>query len=141
LDERGIRQGIVALAIFGLYLTFTAMAEATRQWWAVFPTYIASPTTEYFGRARGPFLHPAEMGIYLTLCLAAALTFWPRFGRFGKLALTAFSGLAVGGISATLTRCAWMGGGLGLAIFIGFSAPRQWRRLLLGIAAAAGVTL
>src|SRR5262249_8299652 len=99
------------------------------------------PTTEYFGRSRGPFLHPAEMGIYLTLCLAASLTFWPRFGRFGRLLLIAYSGIALGGIYATLTRSAWMGGGLGLAIFIGFNVPRQWRNLLLGIAAAAGVTM
>jgi O-antigen ligase len=126
--------------VFGVYLTMTALAETTRQWWAVFPTYIASPATEYFGRARGPFLHPAEMGIYLTLGLAAALTFWPRCGRLGKMLLIAFSGLAMGGIYATLTRSAWMGGGLGLAIFIGFNVPRQWRNLLLGIAAAAGVT-
>jgi O-antigen ligase len=72
------------------------------------------------------------MGIYLTICLAAALTFWPRLGRYGQLMLLGFTALSVAGIYATLTRCAWMGGGLGLAIFVGFSVPRQWRTLLLG---------
>src|SRR5262249_51979231 len=59
----------MALAVFGIYLTGTALAEATGQLWAVFPSYIASPKSEYFGRARGPFLNPAAMGIYLTVCL------------------------------------------------------------------------
>ncbi len=129
------------LTVFGVYLGFTAVAELTRQWWAVFPQYIAAPTTEYFGRARGPFLHPAEMGIYLTICLAATLTFWPRLGRYGQLLLLGFTALSVAGIYATLTRCAWMGGGLGLAIFVGLSVPRQWRNLLLGCGGLAGVVV
>src|SRR5262249_51872466 len=33
------------------------------------------------------------------------------------------------------------GGGLGLAIFIGFTVPRQWRTLLFSIGAVAGVAM
>ena len=125
-----------------MYLVLTALAEATRQWWAVFPALHRFADDRIFRpRARGHFLHPAEMGIYLTLCLAAALTFWPRFGRVGKLVLLAFTTLSVVGIYATLTRSAWMGGALGLTIYIGLTVPHQWRNLLLGVAACVAVVM
>jgi O-antigen ligase len=141
IDDRSLHWVFGTLAVLGVYLTFIALAEATGQWWAVFPTYIASPTTEYFGRARGPFLNPTEMGIYLTVCLAAALTFWPRFGRVGRLFLLGMTTLSVVGIYATLTRSAWMGGALGLAVFVGLSMPHQWRRLLISTGAIATVAM
>src|SRR5690606_11324453 len=34
---------LVVLAILGTYLAITGLAEVTRQWWAVFPTYIRNP--------------------------------------------------------------------------------------------------
>lgn len=141
LDRRTLRGTWIALAIFGVYLTYTALAETTGQWWAVFPSYIASPKTEYFGRARGPFLHPAEMGIFLTLCLAAALTFWSKCNRGGQLLLLALTSLTMVAIYATLTRCVWMGSTLGFAILIGFSVPRQWRFMLLGGGMIVGIGL
>jgi O-antigen ligase len=141
ISERGLRFSLGAIAGLGVYLTFTALAEYSHQWWAVFPTYIASPETEYFGRARGPFLNPAEMGIYLAAGLAAALTFWHRLPRLGQLVLVGFIVLNAAAIYATLTRSAWMGGALGLALFVGFSASKQWRYLLFGAGALAGVLL
>ncbi len=75
-----------------LYLIATALAEGSGQLWAVFPQYIALPQHQFFGRARGPFLNPAAMGIYLVTGLAAAWMFWPRIGRVGQLLLVAFSG-------------------------------------------------
>ncbi|HTQ40636.1 MAG TPA: O-antigen ligase family protein [Pirellulales bacterium] len=141
LDDRTVRRAWGALALFGVYLTFTALAESTGQWWAVFPSYICSPTTEFFGRARGPFLNPAEMGIYLMAGLLAALTFWSVLGRLGQLILLAFTALTLAAVYATLTRCSWIGGGLGLAVFIGFSVPRSWRRLFLCLSAMGAITL
>ena len=131
VNDRTLRLMWASLAAFGIYLTCTALAEATGQMWAVFPSYIASSNSEYFGRARGPFLNPAEMGIFLTICLAAALTFWSSFHRVGQLALLAFTVATLAGIYGTLTRSAWMGGALGLAVFIGLSIPRQWRSMFL----------
>src|SRR5690606_11158993 len=43
IDERGLRKIYGVLAAFGLYLAFTGVAEATSQWWLVFPKYIADP--------------------------------------------------------------------------------------------------
>ena len=53
-----------SLAIFGVYLAATAVAE-THQWWDfVFPRYIGSSDyQEFLGRGRGPFLNPAAGGI------------------------------------------------------------------------------
>jgi O-antigen ligase len=136
-----LRTAFGTLAVFGVYLTLTALAEGSGQTWALFPTYMASSTTEYYGRARGPFLNPAEMGIYLTVCLAAALSFGPRFSRRGQMLLLGFTVLTLGGIYATLTRSAWMGGALGLAVLLAFNLPRQWRTLFLGSGALAGIVL
>jgi O-antigen ligase len=141
IDDRSLGWVFGTLAGLGVYLTWIALAEATGQWWAVFPAYIASPTTEFFGRARGPFLHPTEMGLYLTVCLAAALTFWPRVGRVGRLLLLGFTALSIAAIFATLTRSAWMGGALGLAVFVGLSVPHQWRRILLSVGAICAISM
>lgn len=54
---------------FGLYLAITAWAEHFKIWSIVFPRYIADP--EYgihWGRARGPFLVSASLGITLVFC-------------------------------------------------------------------------
>src|SRR5690606_23505243 len=90
LDERSLRQCFAVLAALGLYTTLIAMAEMSGQWWAVFPRHLASPTTEFFGRARGPLLNPSANGILISLGLACSLTFWPRWGRGGKLLLILF---------------------------------------------------
>ena len=141
VNERTLRGMWIALAVFGIYLTWTALAEASGQMWAVFPTYIAAPDGEYFGRARGPFLNPAAMGIYLTVCMAAALTFWPYVNCAAKLGLLAFLMATLVGIYATLTRSAWMGGALGLAVFVGLSVPRQWRSLFLAVSVAGSLLI
>jgi O-antigen ligase len=141
IDDRSLRWVFGTLAGLGVYLNFIALAEATGQWWAVFPSYIASPTTEFFGRARGPFLHPTEMGLFLTICLAAALTFWPRVGRVGRLLMLGFTTLSIAAIYATLTRSAWMGAALGLAVFVGLSVPHQWRRLLISAGAISVIAM
>jgi O-antigen ligase len=141
LDDRTLRRLWTALAVFGVYLVFIAFAEAGGGWSLVFPSYIASPTTEYFGRARGPFLNPAEMGIFLSACLSAALVFWPRHHRAGQLLLSIFACLSLAGIYFTLTRSAWMGGALGLAVFVGLSVPRQWRGWMICGGAIVGLVL
>lgn len=132
LDERKAKWVFGTLAVFGVYVSLTALAELTGQYWALFPRHLASAQLEFFGRARGPLLNPAGNGALITLCLLAGLTFWPYFRRHGQLMLLGFTSLSTAAIYATLTRSSWIAGGLGLAIFISFSAPRSWRNLLIG---------
>ena len=86
LDKRNVIGMFAGVAILEVYLIATALAEGSGQLWAVFPQYIALPQHQFFGRARGPFLNPAAMGIYLTAGLAAALMFWPRVRPIGSTA-------------------------------------------------------
>jgi O-antigen ligase len=137
LNERTLKGVFIAFALFGVYLTITALTEAAGQWSFVFPEYIASPTHQYFGRARGPFLNPVALGIYLTVSVLSAMAFWPRLRRPGKLALLLFSSIAGAAFLATLTRSVWLGGALSTAIFLMLVLPRQWRILLVGSGVAA----
>ena len=104
-----------------------------------FPAISLRQPLNIFGRARGPFLHPAEMGIYLTLCLAAALTFWSRFGRVGKLALLAFAALSLGRYLCHANAQCLDGGRIGFDD-LHRASPSQASGgiLLLGIAACGG---
>jgi O-antigen ligase len=141
LDKRNVIGMFAALAILEVYLVATGLAEGTGQLWAVFPQYIASPQHQFFGRARGPFLNPSAMGIYLSVGLVAALLFWPRFGRRGQLLLLGFSALALGAIFATLTRSVWMGGALALTILMALTLPRQWTRAFVSVGVATTLVL
>jgi O-antigen ligase len=130
----------VALAIFGIYLTITALTEAAGQWSLVFPQYIASPKHQYFGRARGPFLNPVAMGTYIAAAVASALMFWPKLNRAGQLVLLTFASVAGAAFMATLTRSVWMGGALAGTIFLWLILPRQWR-VILGMIGALFVVV
>lgn len=141
LDERKIRWIFGAIGAFGIYVSLTAIAEMLGWHWALFPTHLASPKLEFFGRARGPLLNPAGNGVLITLCLVAGLTWWQLFRRPGQLALLAFTSLSTAALYATLTRSAWFGGALGLSIFIALSAPSSWRNLLIGAGALAVLML
>jgi O-antigen ligase len=132
LNEQTIKRVFIAFALFGVYLTVTALTEAAGQWSFVFPQYIASPTHQNFGRARGPFLNPVALGIYLTTAVVAAMAFWPRLRRPGQLSLLLFSSVAGAAFLATLTRSVWLGGALSSVIFLVLVLPRQWRILLVG---------
>ncbi len=141
LNKRNVIGLFAGAAILELYLIATALAEGSGQLWAVFPQYIALPQHQFFGRARGPFLHPAAMGIYLVTGLAAAWMFWPRIGRLGQLLLVALSALGSAAIFSTLTRSVWMGAALTTAIVLGLALPRQWRRAVFSAGAAAVLVL
>ncbi len=127
-----------SLAVFGLYLCATAVAE-THGWWAVvFPRYIGSATFEEFlGRGRGPFLNPVSNGIVQSIGLCAALLCWPRLTRRWQLLLLATMPIYGWGIYSTLTRSVWMGAGLGVLIVVGLSTPRAWRGAVVGTAIVA----
>ena len=130
---------LTALAVFGVYLGFTAVAETHGLSWLVYPRYIASPDQmEFLGRARGPLMNPAGAGILLGLCLGATVLLWPNTGRAGRMLLAGATLLVLAGVYSTMTRTAWLGAGLGLFVICGLAMPRRLR--LPAIAACVLVT-
>ena len=60
--QRTMLTVFACLAVFGVYLAVTALAEYFQAWWLVFPKYIATTAAEadaeFVGRGRGPLLNP-----------------------------------------------------------------------------------
>src|SRR5436305_7183380 len=69
MTRRHVAWLLGGLAVFGLYLSFTAYCEVRGLWSAVFPRYIAEGILhpEYFGRGRGPYMDPTANGVILTV--------------------------------------------------------------------------
>lgn len=142
VTERGVQVVFGSLAVLGIYLAATAVAESQRCWWAVFPTYIGSNEFPLFlGRARGPLLNPSANGLLMTACLGCLLVWWPRLNRPGRLMLVLLTGLFGAAFYATLTRCVWLGAGSGLLLILGLSLPRAWRFPVLGGIVLTGTLL
>jgi O-antigen ligase len=133
--ERTITIMFACFALFGVYLAATSMAEYFKEWWLVFPKYIATTAAdadaEFVGRGRGPLLHPIGNGILLAISLGSALMWWPRLNRVGQLALLAIAAVLLAGIYCSLTRSVWMGGILAIALAVGLALPWNWRVPLL----------
>jgi len=128
ITEERMRWLLGFFAVLGFYLAVTAVAEMKQVWWLVYPQYIASPEYPVFlGRGRGPLLNPPGNGILMGIGLVSMLLWWPRLGRRGQLLLLAASLVFFAGVYSTLTRCAWIGAGLGLMILLGLTLPRAWR--------------
>jgi hypothetical protein len=85
IGERTCTWLFASLAVFGVYLAVTSLAEHYEISWAVFPRYIIDTATkadaEFVGRARGPYLNPVGDGIALAICLGASLMLWPIVAR------------------------------------------------------------
>ena len=95
--------------------------------WAVFPRYISNPLLgTHFGRARGPSLNSASLGVMLTVCFWAAWMLWPRLSRLQQAALGALMLAIAAGIYFTYTRSTWIGLAAGLAVIPLVQLP-QWR--------------
>ena len=96
IDERALVTTYAVLALVGVYLAVTALAEITRQWWLVYPSYIADPTVGiHFGRrgdrcsARIPW-DCSSTSVYCAFgCCGAA---WGGWGRWS---------------SSFAARCSW----------------------------------
>jgi O-antigen ligase len=138
LTERGVFVAFAVLAAFGVYLAVTALAETHQLWWLVYPKYIVSADyREFLGRGRGPFLNPIDCGFYQAGGLLAALMWWPRLNRPGKVLMVFFAALLALGTYSTLTRSTWMGMGAALFVVGGLALPRSWRLPVLGAAVVA----
>jgi O-antigen ligase len=139
------RKWVASLAIFaalGVYLALTGLAEITGQWSLVFPRYISDPTLGiHFGRARGPELNAASLGVYLTVCLWCTWFLRPNVRRGWQLVLIAALPLMALAVVATLTRSTWLGL-LASAAVVGYvQLPTHWRLPLFTIAALGGVLI
>jgi O-antigen ligase len=113
LDERQWRTALAILACFGIYLAITAILEIHKQWGLVFPSYIADPKRGiHFGRARGPMLQSARLGLYLITCgaITAVLLSWRGGLQRWGIALTAvLAPLYLVAVYYTYTRSVWIG--------------------------------
>jgi O-antigen ligase len=126
------------LAVFGVYLGLTGVAEMTGQWSLVFPRYIADPKIGlHFGRARGPMVQSVSYGLYLGICAVAMLLWMQRFGRRGKVVGWLLALLPLAAAALTLTRSVWLGTGLALLLYAAIVLGKRARKLVLFSAIAA----
>jgi N-acetylglucosaminyldiphosphoundecaprenol N-acetyl-beta-D-mannosaminyltransferase len=140
LSEKSWRGLLWTLAPLGAYLSFTAFAEINQQWWAVFPRYIADPELgTHFGRARGPALNSASLGVMLTVCFWAVWFLWPRLTRPLQLVALGLLAAIVAAIYFTYTRSTWIGLALTLAVIPLLHAPKSWRPAIAAAVLGAGV--
>jgi O-antigen ligase len=139
-DESQLTMVHATLACLGIYLGVTGLLEVSHQWWAVFPRHIADPEAGiHFGRARGPMVQAVRYGLWLGVCLLAALSWRPRLRRRGQLVLIALVPLMLAALFFSLTRSVWLGTAAGITVLLGFTLRGAWRPLVLGGAAAAGL--
>ena len=132
LTERTWKAMLACLMGLGVYLAFTGLAEVSEQWWAVFPRFISDPKLgTHFGRARGPALMSASLGIYLAVCFWAAWFLWARVSRVQQMALVGAMTLMAAGLYVTYTRSTWLGLAGGLAVIPLLHFPKSWRPVLL----------
>jgi len=143
LDIRYLLGGSIAL---GAYLAVTALLEIFGARALVFPRFIADPEVwEFYGRGRGPLMNPSGNGILISIALVAAAIGGVYAPWRSKLMYGVIGIVLLGGLYATLTRSAWLGGLTALGIVALVYSPR-WARVLalasmvlLGGASVAGL--
>jgi O-antigen ligase len=142
-SERAWRAALGTLTAVGCFLAFTAFAEIGKQWWAVFPHYIANPLLgTHFGRARGPALNSMSLGVFVTVCFWAAWMLVPRASRAQQLGLVAALATMTGAVFFTYTRSTWMGLAGGLALAPLWQMPPRWRLpAALGVATCGALAV
>ncbi len=108
-DEPQIKKISWLFFWFGLYLTITAWAEKFHIWSIVFPKYIADPKMGiHWGRARGPFLVSASLGITLVFCFFNNLYLAGRTRGVVKVILYSVNIIMIPAIFFTYTRSVWL---------------------------------
>ena len=132
-----------ALVALGAYIGLTAVFEEIGPEALIFPGYINDPSVgTHIDRARGPFAEAAANGLVLYACVIASVmaAFTWRDPRWKKVAIFV-AGLCALGILLTVTRAAWIAGGIGTLVAL--LTVRELRQLVVpGIAVVgAGVLL
>lgn len=146
LDQRQIRGVYAVLAGFGVYLVFTALAEGAHAWAFVFPRYIADASLgTHFGRARGPMLQSARLGMYLIACAGATVALLAFKGKWTRQAVVLAAVLLpcyLAAVYFTYTRSVWLGAASAGTIALAATLHGRWRALaLLGVFAAAALVV
>jgi O-antigen ligase len=140
LSHRAWKGSLAILSALGIYLALTGLAEITGHWSLVFPRYIADPTLGiHFGRARGPELNSASLGVYLTVCLWCAWLLRSDVQRSWQLVLVAAVPLMAMGIFVTYTRSTWIGLAASAAVVGFLQLSKNWRLPLFTLAALGGI--
>jgi N-acetylglucosaminyldiphosphoundecaprenol N-acetyl-beta-D-mannosaminyltransferase len=132
---------LAGFVVLGVYLGVTAVLEIAGRWSLVFPRYIADPGLGiHFGRARGPDLNAASLGLYLT---ASFWCGWTLLGcatrRWQQLAITLALPLFALGVFVTYTRSTWLGLVASGLVVLAFQIPQRLRVPALAAATLAGL--
>jgi putative inorganic carbon (hco3(-)) transporter len=141
-SERARNVLLTTLVGAGLYLGFTALAEALGLRGLIFPRYINDPSVGlHFGRARGPFVESVANGLALYGCaVASALAVYLWRERPQARVVAALScGLCLAGTIFTLTRAVWLA--TVVATLVAFLLHARTRALLGPLVAAGFVVL
>lgn len=142
LTERNVVIVHGALACFGIYLAVTGLAEVSRQWWLVFPSYIADSSVGlHFGRARGPMVQAVSYGFFLGVSMLAGYLWRSRWNRFGQLIWLLLILVELTAIAFTYTRSVWIGTALAIVVVLGLTLRGAWRPLVLGMLVSAALVL
>ncbi len=131
ISSRDVRWMLAGSIVLGLYLAATALLEIYGYHSMVYPKFIVDAEIwQFYGRGRGPLMNPSGNGILISISLVAV-----SIGMFysdwrGKLIYSVLALVLLGGVYATLTRSAWMGGiaAIGLVAFI---HSQRWQRVLV----------
>ena len=130
-----------SLVVTGAYLSVTAVLEKLELYDLLVPGYIGDRGVgQHFGRARGPFVESAAMGLALYACAVAAAIAFVVWRRPGARALAAAVAVAAPiGALLTVTRGVWLAAIVATAVAL--VATPALRRFIVPVAAAgvAGV--
>lgn len=144
-NSRQLRSAMWIIAIFGIYLSATAIFEVAKMWSWVFPKFIAdSELGIHFGRARGPMLQSVRLGTCLLACWIATVVFTVWRNPYSKWNwIVAISSLPVywTAIALTYTRSIWLGLCLAVALLVVLCLQGRVRRALVVGGCMAGVIL
>lgn len=140
LSRRAWIGSMAILSLMGVYLALTGLAEIGGKWSLVFPRYIADPTLGiHFGRARGPELNSASLGVYLTVCLWCAWFLRPEVRRTWQLVLLGTLPLMALAVYFTYTRSTWIGLAASAAVVGYLQLAKSWRLPTFLMAGLVGV--
>ncbi len=132
VNSKDLRLFFWVFALFGVYLSFTAIAEQRGWYAAVFPRYITDPQYwEFLGRARGPFLNPVSCGIFLCSCLVGVAFLWPKAHPLTRVFIGIVFVLCGFACLLTLTRSVWVGGVIAVGCVLWIPAQAQQKGALL----------
>jgi N-acetylglucosaminyldiphosphoundecaprenol N-acetyl-beta-D-mannosaminyltransferase len=143
LTPRNWTSLLAGLVLMGAYLGITAVLEIGGHWSLVFPRHIADADLGiHFGRARGPELNAASLGLYLTACFWCGWTLLRlATRRWQQLAIAITLPLMALGVFFTYTRSTWLGLAASVMLVAALEIPRRWRTPAMAAAVLGGLLI